>query len=155
MVTIQSRSGNHQALLVVGEESGFRPASCVWLWGLSMGSDTAFPGWALGGSCPARHRRGAETVHRGLWRGVSPSHGLGPPSRLLCVRVCILSLRAPCGDLLVGASPQAFLRETSLLRGLAETLSGPLLPCPFPPPSPLRVGPPRGGRRLWFGPPPG
>ena len=40
------------------------------------------------------------------------------PAAVSCVCVCILSLRAPCGDLLVGASPQAFLREISLLEGL-------------------------------------
>lgn len=115
---------NPQALLVVGGESGFRPESCVLLSGLSMGSDMAFPGRALGGSCSPRTRRGAQTVRRGLWGGVSHSRRLRPPGQpdsLVCV--CILSLGAPCGDVLVGALPQAFLRETSLLRGLAETLS--------------------------------
>ena len=98
--------------------------TAVVLSGLSMGSDMAFPGRALGGSCSPRTRRGAQTVRRGLWGGVSHSRRLRPPGQpdsLVCV--CILSLGAPCGDVLVGALPQAFLRETSLLRGLAETLS--------------------------------
>ena len=134
---------NPQALLVVGEESGFRPESCVWVLGLRMGSDMAFPGRALRGSCSPHTRRGAQTVHRALWGGVSPSRRLRPPGQLgSCVCICILSLGVPCGDMLVGASPQALLRETSLLRGLAETLSArglsisPLLSLPSSLPSP-------------------
>lgn len=139
-------------MLVVGEESGFRTESCVWLLGLSMGSDMAFPGRALGGSCSPHTRRGAQTVHA-LWGGVSPSCRLRPPGQLgSCVCVCILSLGVPCGDMLVGASPQALLRETSLLRGLAETLSArglsisPLLSLPLSLPCPPGSS---ASRRLW------
>lgn len=115
---------NPQALLVVGEKSGFRPESCVWFSGLSIGSDMAFPGRALGGSCSPRTRRGAQTVHRGLWGAVSPSHRLRPPGQPdSCVCVCILSLGPLVESCWWGALPQALLRETSLLRGLAETLS--------------------------------
>ena len=79
----------------------------------------------------------------------------GPPA-VCCMCVCILSLRAP-ETCWWGPRLRHFLGKPpywgAWRRPFLHVDLVPLLSCPSPPPSPLRVGPPRGGRRLWFGPP--